>query len=69
MYQSEPFCLLRKKERFWDFYTASSRWWTEEQIEFLKKNATMPQKWLADKLGKSVQSVNMKALRLRRVSP
>lgn len=65
MYQNDSFALKRKKDRFWNFYDPSPRWWTKEQVCFLKQNINMPQKWLSEKMGKSVQSVNLKSFRLR----
>ena len=47
----------------------SSRFWTEEQILFLKQNISMPQKWISEKVGKSIQAVNMKIFRMKSVSP
>ena len=34
--------------------------WTEKEVEFLKKNSCMPNKWLASTLGRTVGSISEK---------
>lgn len=69
MYPSNGFALSRKKNKFFsDFYIPSDRWWTKEQIAYLRKHfqsrtpGTLD--LIAKELGKSYKSVNCKASRL-----
>jgi hypothetical protein len=70
MYASGSFALKRKKNIFFsDFHKPSPRWWTEEQIQYLKENF-MPQtdgllNQLAASLGKSRKAVSKKIWELK----
>lgn len=68
MYHSRGFSLQRKKDIFYsDFYVPSSRWWTEEQIQYLKDNYQYNQspQIIADAIGKSYKSVSKKIWELK----
>lgn len=63
MYASGGFALQRKKDIFYsDFYQPSPRWWTEEQIQYLKKNYVYEQspQIIANAIGKSYKAVSKK---------
>ena len=64
MYQNEPFCLQRKKNRFWNFYIPSKRWWTKKQIDYLKNNYNSSLKQLSKKIHKSQGSILNKKFKL-----
>lgn len=65
MYNKEPFCLHRKKERFWNFYIPSKRLWTKEQESFLANNYKLKNSIVAKQLGKTEKSIQMKKIRMR----
>lgn len=65
MYKSGHFFLKRKKDKFWNFYTQSDRWWTKKQINFLVNNKNKSQMWLSQKINKSIRAVNIKLWRIR----
>jgi len=64
MYQKEPFCLERKKKRFWDFYTPSEKLWTKAQIEYLMKHSNNNAENVAVAIQKSVSAVLNKRFKL-----
>lgn len=67
MYQSDTvFALTRKQNKlFSDFYTPSSRWWTPEQIQYLKNHYGEPLQTVADAIGKSYKAVSKKIWELK----
>lgn len=72
IYSSNSFSLKRKRDIFYsNFYTPSPRWWTEEQIQYLKDHYGEPLQNLADTIGKSYKSVSKKIweLNLTKQSP
>lgn len=63
IYSSRGFALQRKKDIFFsNFYVPSKRWWTPEQIQYLKDNYVYDQspQIIADKIGKSYKAVSKK---------
>jgi hypothetical protein len=68
MYASGGSALKRKKDIFYsDFYTPSSRWWTEEQIKYLKDHYGEPLQVVANAIGKSYKAVSKKIWELNLV--
>lgn len=72
MYASGGFSLKRKQDIFYsNFYTPSPRWWTEEQLNYLKDNYVPGQspQIIADAIGKPYKSVSKKIweLNLRKI--
>jgi len=69
MYASNTFSLKRKKDIFYsDFYTPSKRWWTEEQIQYLKDHYGEPLQSIANSIGKSYKSISKKIWELKLTS-
>ena len=64
MYKDEPFCLSRKKEKFWNFYTPSEKLWTKDQEKVLKENIGLTIPEISKVLNKSEKSVQMKKLKM-----
>jgi hypothetical protein len=63
IYSSGGFALKRKKDIFFsDFHIPSSRWWTPEQIQYLKDHYVYDQspQMIADAMGKSYKAVSKK---------
>lgn len=73
MYASNGFSLSRKREKFFsNFHKPYSRWWTEEQLQYLKDNFKPATKGLlnqlANDLGKSRSAVSKKIWELNLVN-
>jgi hypothetical protein len=74
IYSSDKFGLKRKKDIFFsDFHIPSPRWWTPEQIQYLKDNFKPKTIGLLDQLaislGKSRKSVSKKIWELKLTNP
>jgi LAGLIDADG-like domain/WhiA LAGLIDADG-like domain len=69
MYASGGFALQRKKTIFYsNFYTPSPRWWTKEQVQYLKEHYGEPLQTVADALGKSYKATSKKIWKLKLTS-
>lgn len=68
MYASNTFSLKRKKDIFFsEFHIPSKRWWTEEQIKYLKDNYKYNEspQIIADAIGKSYKAISKKIWELK----